>query len=42
VTAPEELRRLRSLPLLPWAAGDKEHFVSIKADLISGRRLSEN
>jgi nitroimidazol reductase NimA-like FMN-containing flavoprotein (pyridoxamine 5'-phosphate oxidase superfamily) len=42
VTNPEELQRLHSLPLLPWAAGDKEHYVSIKTELISGRRLSDN
>jgi uncharacterized protein len=40
VTNPEELRRLRRLPLMPWAEGDKEHYVSIEAELISGRRLS--
>jgi uncharacterized protein len=40
VTDPEELRRLRRLPLMPWAEGDKEHYVSIEAELISGRRLS--
>jgi uncharacterized protein len=39
VTDPEELRRLRRLPLLPWAQGSKEQYVSIEAKLISGRRL---
>ena len=41
VTEPEELERVRRLPLLPWAEGDKENFVSIDAALISGRRLVE-
>jgi uncharacterized protein len=41
ITEPEELERVRRLPLLPWAEGDKENFVSIDAELISGRRLSE-
>jgi nitroimidazol reductase NimA-like FMN-containing flavoprotein (pyridoxamine 5'-phosphate oxidase superfamily) len=41
VADPEELKRLRRLLLLPWAAGDKEHFVSIDTKLISGRRLSD-
>jgi uncharacterized protein len=41
VSDPEELKRVRQLPLLPWAEGDKEHYVSIKAELVSGRRLSD-
>lgn len=41
VTEPEELERVRRVPLLPWAEGDKENFVSIDAALISGRRLVE-
>lgn len=41
VTEPEELERLRRLPLAPWAEGDKVTFVSIDAELISGRRLVE-
>lgn len=41
VRDPDELERVRRLPLLPWAAGAKENFVSIKADLISGRRLTD-
>lgn len=39
VTDPEELERAKSLPLLPWAGGDKEHFVKIDTKLVSGRRL---
>ena len=39
ITDPDELRRARGLPLLPWADGNKEHFVRIDAKLISGRRL---
>lgn len=39
ITDPEELVRARNLPLLPWADGDKEHFVRIDTQLISGRRL---
>lgn len=41
VTDREELDRVRRLPLLPWAEGDKGHFVSIESKLISGRRLGE-
>lgn len=36
---PEERARARRLPLMPWAAGDKEHFVKIECELVSGRRL---
>ena len=35
----EELARVSRLPLLPWAKGDKGHFVSVESKLISGRRL---
>lgn len=41
VDDPTELQRLRRLPLAPWVAGEKEHFVSIDAQMISGRRLSD-
>lgn len=39
VTDPEELQRVRELPLTPWVEGDKEHFVRVDATLVSGRRL---
>lgn len=39
ITEPDELRRARDLPLLPWASGEKEHFVRIETTLTSGRRL---
>ena len=39
ITDPEELQRVRRLPLLPWTEGDKEKFVSVDTTLISGRRL---
>jgi nitroimidazol reductase NimA-like FMN-containing flavoprotein (pyridoxamine 5'-phosphate oxidase superfamily) len=41
VTDPEELRRARRLPLLPWVKGDKENFVCIESTLVSGRRLGD-
>ena len=40
VTDEQELERVRHLPLVPWADGEKGHFVSIEAELVSGRRLS--
>lgn len=41
VTDPDELERLRHLPLLPWTEGAKEHFIRIDATLVSGRRLTD-
>ncbi|MEA2446521.1 MAG: uncharacterized protein QOK47_158 [Actinomycetota bacterium] len=41
VADPEELQKMRQLSLMPWAAGDKEQYVSIETKLISGRRLSD-
>jgi nitroimidazol reductase NimA-like FMN-containing flavoprotein (pyridoxamine 5'-phosphate oxidase superfamily) len=41
VTDPDELGRVRRLPLVPWAEGDKQNFVSIEAQLVSGRRLRD-
>ena len=41
VTDEQEVARLKRLPLLPWADGDKEHFVRIDCQLVSGRRLKE-
>ena len=41
VTDKAEIARLRRLPLVSWAEGDKEHFVRIDSDLVSGRRLEE-
>jgi nitroimidazol reductase NimA-like FMN-containing flavoprotein (pyridoxamine 5'-phosphate oxidase superfamily) len=39
VTDPEELERVKQLPLMPWAEGDKSNYISIDSSLISGRRL---
>ena len=35
----DELAHARRLPLMPWAKGDREHFVKIDTTLVSGRRL---
>ena len=32
-------KRITALPLEPWAAGDKSHWVAIAAPKISGRRI---
>ncbi|RPF20513.1 pyridoxamine 5'-phosphate oxidase family protein [Myceligenerans xiligouense] len=34
-----ELTHLRSLPLEPWATGDRPHFVKVEPNMIHGRRL---
>lgn len=40
VTDPDEIERLRRLPLRPWAAGHRECFVRIPLDLVTGRRVT--
>lgn len=41
VTDPEQLGHLRRLPLAPWAAGDKDHFVRIPTEVVSGRQIGD-
>ena len=36
---PEELARLRALPLRPWAPGDRDHYVRLLPRAITGRRI---
>lgn len=38
-TDPDEIARLEGLPLRPWAGGQREHFVRIRPDTVTGRRL---
>jgi uncharacterized protein len=40
VWEPDELDRMRELPLRPWAPGDRDHYVRILPRTITGRRLS--
>jgi len=40
VTDRTERERLRRLPLVPLAPGAKPHYVRIKADEVTGRRIS--
>ena len=40
VTDPDQLHRLRRLPLVPWAPGAKAHYVRIDATEVTGRRIS--
>jgi nitroimidazol reductase NimA-like FMN-containing flavoprotein (pyridoxamine 5'-phosphate oxidase superfamily) len=39
VTDAAELERAKTLPLLPWAPGTKGHFIRIRSEIVSGRRL---
>lgn len=36
---PAELERARRLPLRPWAPGYHRHYVRIRSELVSGRRV---
>ena len=40
VTDPDQLDRLRRLPLVPWAPGAKAHYVRIDGAEVTGRRIS--
>lgn len=39
VTVPEELSRLKHLPLRPWAPGERDNYVRITRHIITGRRI---
>ncbi|WP_433498713.1 pyridoxamine 5'-phosphate oxidase family protein [Sphaerimonospora sp. CA-214678] len=39
VSDPEETARLSRLPLSPWAPGDRDHFIVMAPEQISGRRI---
>jgi nitroimidazol reductase NimA-like FMN-containing flavoprotein (pyridoxamine 5'-phosphate oxidase superfamily) len=39
ITAPAELEALQDAPLRPWAPGERDHYVRIVPDAISGRRI---
>jgi len=40
VSDPDVAARYRRLPLVPWAAGVRDQFVTITTDLAEGRRVS--
>jgi len=40
ITKPPELRRIESLGLEPWAPGHKGHWIRIRANTVSGRRIA--
>ena len=35
-----EIRRLERLDLHPWARGEKPHWIRIRAEVVSGRRIA--
>jgi nitroimidazol reductase NimA-like FMN-containing flavoprotein (pyridoxamine 5'-phosphate oxidase superfamily) len=39
ITSVAELERLEQLGLRPWAPGDKPHWVRIRTNVVSGRRI---
>jgi len=39
ITDPTELRHARSLDLVSWAGDGRDHFVSVTAERLTGRRL---
>jgi nitroimidazol reductase NimA-like FMN-containing flavoprotein (pyridoxamine 5'-phosphate oxidase superfamily) len=40
VADPDELTRLRELPLRPWAPGAREHYARILPAVLTGRRIT--
>jgi uncharacterized protein len=40
ITSPAELRRIEGLGLEPWAPGHKGHWIRIRANTVSGRRIA--
>jgi nitroimidazol reductase NimA-like FMN-containing flavoprotein (pyridoxamine 5'-phosphate oxidase superfamily) len=40
IVEPNELARVEALPLEPWAKGDKPHWVRIRPETMTGRRVS--
>jgi nitroimidazol reductase NimA-like FMN-containing flavoprotein (pyridoxamine 5'-phosphate oxidase superfamily) len=36
---PELVERAKSLPLVPWAEGARDHVVAIRPEFVSGRRI---
>jgi uncharacterized protein len=36
---PVQLERLARLPLVPWAGGQREHFILVPVELVTGRRV---
>ena len=39
VTDPDDLARLRTIGLTPWAPGARDHFIRVSPVMLNGRRL---
>lgn len=39
---PEDVAELEERHLQPWAPGDKQHYVRVSSNLVSGRRIDSN
>ena len=39
ITDPAQLKRLRALPLYPWAPGEKSRYVRVRPVSVTGRRI---
>ena len=35
----QERNRLLTSPVSPWAGGEREHYVRVEAEVVSGRRI---
>ena len=40
ITEPDELARARQIGLRPFAGGDRSHFIKIRPEFLSGRRIA--
>ncbi|GAA3236107.1 pyridoxamine 5'-phosphate oxidase family protein [Nonomuraea helvata] len=41
VTDPTERDRLAELPLTTWAPGNRDHYIVVEAEQVSGRRIAD-
>ena len=39
ITDPEDLARARALPLRAWATGERDHFIRVSAERVTGRQF---
>ena len=42
ITDPDEVRRMKGLPLRAWFTTDRDHFIRVSIELIDGRRLYQD
>ncbi len=40
VSDPDLMARYQSVPLMPWAAGERDQFLTITIEMLEGRRVS--